>query len=64
MELRWITLATFRDGSLYQYRWFRDARGCGLAYRIHSPNNALCVNKRSSVDTLVGSLDYGEHDNG
>ena len=38
MELMWITLATFRDGSLYQYRWFRDARGCGLEYRIHSPN--------------------------
>lgn len=41
MELKWITLATFSDGSLYQCRWFRDDSGCGLEYRKHSPNKNL-----------------------
>lgn len=38
MELKWITLATFSDASLYHYRWFRDDSVCGLEYRKHSTN--------------------------
>lgn len=30
----WITVAKFRDGNLYQGRWFRDERGCGIEYRM------------------------------
>lgn len=31
---KWRTIATFRDGTCYQERWFRDVRGVGLEYRL------------------------------
>lgn len=34
----WHTIAVFRDGAEYQWRWFSDERGCGMEYRIKTPN--------------------------